>query len=209
MRNGLIFLLIFISACGEVDYPHPFPVVITQPVKVDELNQTIFTAKIQNPDVGTKIVRYGFLYSTSERPAAGSTVIEAQEMNNGEFSVVVDRFPVGGQLYFMRSFVEIEGAFIYGSEVQFTSVGNIHATIDDFFPKEGGEGAEISIYGVNFSPVPQENTVKIGTLQCDVLEATESMLLVKIPPYVEDGGFFLTVTVDDHTTSSEVYFLLR
>ena len=197
------------SACVDPDYPHTFPLVLTEPVIFDGLNQPVFSPQIQNPDAPQTILSHGFVFGQSAKPTMSSTVLSADAIHNGKFSVVVSRPLLVETPYFVRSFVKIEGATLYGNEVQFISASNGRPVITDFFPKSGSQGTEILIVGKNFSPVAGENIVKIGTLQCEVIDAFATNLSVSVPPYTQGGEFNITVTTNGHPTSSHLLFTLE
>ncbi|MBO9634361.1 MAG: IPT/TIG domain-containing protein [Chitinophagaceae bacterium] len=73
-------------------------------------------------------------------------------------------------------------------------------------PAKASEGAEVEITGTNFDPTPENNIVKFGTVVAEVLYATETKLIVKVPAGASDGK--LDITVQGMTTQTIDAFTL-
>lgn len=56
-----------------------------------------------------------------------------------------------------------------------------HFELSGFNPEVVITGQEMSISGTNFSPVPDNNIVKFANLQAEVISASTTMLMVKVP----------------------------
>lgn len=54
--------------------------------------------------------------------------------------------------------------------------------ITSFFPSSGPIGTQVTITGTNFSPVAAGNTVYFGPVKATVLQASDSALVVAVPP---------------------------
>lgn len=55
-------------------------------------------------------------------------------------------------------------------------------TITSFMPKKATIGAQVTISGMNFKPVPSGNLVFFGTTRAEVIGASSTSLTVKVPP---------------------------
>ncbi|MEM6642270.1 MAG: cadherin domain-containing protein [Bacteroidota bacterium] len=75
--------------------------------------------------------------------------------------------------------------------------------VDDFFPKEGGPGTQVSIVGSNFSTVSGENTIKFGEAFATNLIFGSSDSLVAVVPDDASGLVPIEVTVDGNAGVSE------
>ncbi len=60
--------------------------------------------------------------------------------------------------------------------------------ITGFSPESGGNEAEITLYGEDFSEITWHNTVFLGTAEADILEAAENQLKIKIHTHVIPAG---------------------
>ena len=66
--------------------------------------------------------------------------------------------------------------------------------VDDFFPKEGGPGTQVSILGSNFSAVSGENSVKFGdAFVSNILFASMDSLVVEVP---DDASGLVSIAVN-------------
>jgi photosystem II stability/assembly factor-like uncharacterized protein len=65
--------------------------------------------------------------------------------------------------------------------------------ISSFSPRSAPAGASIVITGTNFDPVPANNYVYIGRMRAEVLSASVSTLVVKVPTGAAAGSISVTV----------------
>ena len=57
---------------------------------------------------------------------------------------------------------------VYGTDVEFISLGSKSPKIFSFEPVTGSWGDTIVIYGTNFSFVKDENIVKLGSIEANI-----------------------------------------
>jgi len=65
--------------------------------------------------------------------------------------------------------------------------------ISTFAPTTGRAGITVTITGVNFSPTPADNIVKLGDVQATVISATSTELVITIPNGAPSTLFTLTI----------------
>ncbi|MDX1999916.1 MAG: IPT/TIG domain-containing protein [Thermoanaerobaculia bacterium] len=87
-------------------------------------------------------------------------------------------------------------------EVRRTTVGNL--ALFDVSPRSGPVGTSLEITGRGFSPVPTENTVRVGGALAPVILATGTRLVVEVPVDAVTGP--VEVTVDGLTVASATAF---
>lgn len=66
-------------------------------------------------------------------------------------------------------------------------------------PLRGAVGTTVTITGSGFSPIASENNVSFGGTEAEVIEASESELVVTVPEGAETGA--IEVTVDGNTVT--------
>lgn len=66
--------------------------------------------------------------------------------------------------------------------------------IDSIAPTEAQPGDDVEIRGRNFSPIGRHNRVLFGAEEGDVVEASSTRLLVRVPPFATDGNVVVELT---------------
>lgn len=197
----LILLLGFISACRDWEYPQTFPIVLTEEVNNVSSEGAEFIGSVESLGSSQNIINYGFAWSESEMPTINSSHVTLSDaIAKGAFSKSINSDLVEGHVYYVRAFIQTDKLLIYGNQVTFISQGSLPPTIIDFAPKEGFDGTEITLEGENFSSRIEGNIVKIGTLTCPVILATDSFLRIKSPITNLVGDYKISITVAGKTT---------
>lgn len=82
--------------------------------------------------------------------------------------------------------------------------------LSSFTPAEGKRSATIQLKGMNFHPIPANNTVKAGTYTLQVTAATASELTIKLPEFVGqfDSEVSITVEIFGQSASTGLFKLL-
>ena len=92
---------------------------------------------------------------------------------------IPDTLAEGTHTLFVRA-KDANGIYSFAESRTFEVI--LDPIIDDFFPKEGGPGTQVSIVGSNFSAVSGENTVKFGeAFATNVVFASTDSLVVVVP----------------------------
>ena len=104
--------------------------------------------------------------------------------------------------YSSRAYVIIKDYTIYGNQISFTALGCKDPEIHDFYPKSGFYKDIITLKGNFFSHNPQNNIVKINSLQAEVLVSTVDSLTFRIPPSSFIGKAYIYLTVGEKRITS-------
>ena len=121
------------SNTGEIKYGNQITIVTQQSVITDivkEISTTGFKVDVTvNAALGNNQGR-GICFSTSSNPTVSNTQFSAPTNGSGSFTITVDNIPFGtnffvspGVTYYLRSYVNIDGQYYYGNQVQFRVCG--------------------------------------------------------------------------------------
>lgn len=205
----LIISLCFIWSCKDWDYPQNFPIVFTEEIVNINNEGAELIGSVASLGSNQNITRYGFVWSDSEMPTLNSSHLSiSDDIHEGKFSNTVNYDLVNGTVYYVRAFIQTAEFVIYGNQVVFTSQGSLPPAIIAFSPKEGFDGAEITISGQNFSTRIEGNVVKIGELLCEVILATDSLLKIKSPSTELVGDYKISIEVAGKTVVSEEDYII-
>lgn len=169
-----------VSVEGLVDGFHTLTVRTKNELGLWSTNHTgrffVFTPRLPSDLVALE-------YYFDEDPGIGlgqSVAIESLSSLDSTFVVnVSDTLSDGNHTLFVRA-KDSNGIYSFQESRTFEVI--IDPIIDDFFPKEGGVGTQVSIIGSNFSDIIEENTVKFGeAFATNVLYASADSLVVTVP----------------------------
>src|SRR5688572_23562879 len=152
MRNKIVYIVFFvyILGCTETEYPHKFPLVVTDEVTNISSSGTEFSGRLMNV-AGHKILSHGFVWALEADPTLNSSKISlTTNVADGKFSEVVKSDLVANEVYQVRAFIQTDKLTIYGESKLFNSKGSLAPAIHGFSPDEGIDGTEITIAGENF-----------------------------------------------------------
>ena len=209
-KTACIFLLLsFIGCSEEKEYPHKFPIILTEEVTDINSDGARFSARIQNLD-DFKINSYGFVWGQSDNPTLASSKLSlSSDFKEGRFTEVIQNDLEEGKTYFVRGFIQTDKVIVYGDTKAFTSKGSRPPSISGFSPTEGLEGTEITIRGENFSTNPDGNRVTIGGVEFEIVSSTKNELVVKQPITELTGSFAVNIEVAGRSaTSSSDYTII-
>src|SRR5262249_3858799 len=77
-----------------------------------------------------------------------------------------------------------------------------------FSPRSGDVGDQVTVTGTGFAPVPERNTVRLGTQQARVVSATVHELVVQVPPG-RSGLWSVAVAGSGATQAREPFTVIR
>ena len=208
--NQLVLLIVVtfcLFQCDDKTFPEArYPRISTLPVT--NINTTGVTFRATTLQNGTEeIVNRGFVWGDV------ATVFDQGERvdlgpGGGEFEAVVTRGLVKGSRYFVKAFVATTGTIVYGSPVEFESMGSLGPEIVSFAPMSGSWRDTVTINGANFSGVARYNTVMFGSTVAYVIKSTESMITCLVPDDLGASSSQLSVTVGNHKVTSDNFTLL-
>jgi N-acetylneuraminic acid mutarotase len=203
----LVAFLCFISSCKDWEYPQKFPIVLTEKIVNVNPNGAELHGCAESLGSSQDIISYGFVWSESEMPTLNSSYISISDnIHKGAFFKTINYDLASNKVYYVRAFVQTNSIVVYGNQVIFTSQGSLPPKIIDFAPKKGFDGTEIIIKGQNFSPRLERNLVQIGTLNCQVISATDSLLKIKSPITNLVGDYKISITVAGKLVVSETEY---
>jgi N-acetylneuraminic acid mutarotase len=208
MRLFRFFSLLFVAiSCSDPEYPQKYPVVVTDPITNVSPSGAEFHGNILSLGQGQTTLRYGFVWGQDNNPTITNAYFAFEgDVQVGAIRAMISNDLEGGQLYFVRAFVQTDKLIAYGNEQSFNSLGGIAPVITVFSPAEAFDETEITIEGSNFSGSVTGNVVTIGDLVCEVLEANSTRLKVKLPISEWVGDFPLSVVVGTRTALATVQF---
>ncbi len=118
---------------GEIKYGNQITVTTQQSVTTDIVKEITATGFKVDVTVATALGNNegrGICFSTSANPTVSNTQISAPTSGSGTFTITVDNNPFSpnyfvspGVTYYLRSYVNINGQFYYGNQVQFKVCG--------------------------------------------------------------------------------------
>jgi len=202
-------LVIYLLGCSEVEYPHKFPIALTDEVTNINAQGAQFEGRIEN--LGShKIVAYGFVWEQGVDPTINSSKLSlATNIQEGKFSQTIQNDLVADKVYYVRAFIQTDKLIVYGDSKPFASLGSLPPVISSFSPGEGMDGSEITITGDNFSTKSGGNLVTIGPLTCEIISISKTTIVVKLPVSEMVGPFPITVEVAGRAVTSTGTFLIK
>lgn len=78
--------------------------------------------------------------------------------------------------------------------------------ITSFTPEEGKSKSQITIYGENFNPLPDNHIVRFGDRLVEVLSATSNQLVVKLPTSLIDSDVEIQIDLAEQSCFSSQLF---
>ena len=208
LRQLFLFqLLALLMACSDIDYPQEFPIVLTDEVININSEGAEFVGSIRSLGTNQEVLRYGFLLSQAEDFSQDSSHWTlAGQAREGRFSKKINIGLIKGENYYVRAFVQTSKGTVYGNTLSFISKGSLPPEINNFYPKEGFDGTEITIEGKNFSHNSSTNQVSLNGISCLVVAATDSILKVQLPGSTLVGDFKIEINIANNKTVSEEEF---
>ncbi|MEQ8646191.1 MAG: IPT/TIG domain-containing protein [Cyclobacteriaceae bacterium] len=100
-----------------------------------------------------------------------------------------------GVTYKVRAFVETENYLVYGEEVSFFSLGSKVHEITNYHPTTISYGDTLTIEGKRFSGNTENYDIKIGSFKANVLNASDTIIKVKVPLEKLDLESTLSVSI--------------
>lgn len=199
---------VYLLGCAETEYPHKFPLVVTEDVINVSSSGVTFSGRIANSS-SHKIINYGFIWEADTDPTMNSSKLSlGSNVSDGNFSEVVTSDLEDGRVYFVRAFLQTEKLTVYGESKKFTSEGSLAPAIASFSPDKGEDGTQITIKGTSFSTKEGGNRVTIGSVICDIVSFTQNELVVKLPLNDLVGPYPIKVEVANQTGTSLSNFVI-
>ena len=179
---SIFLILLFTTHCGEDEVsPRAYPRIKTLSVTEISTNGATFHAEvIFRGDF--EILDFGFVWDETDDPRVqySEKVIFSSSLTSNLFSSKVSSALKEGVKYYVKSFIQTEDYTVYGQGIEFISLGSMAPIIRDVSPTTISFCDTITIAGDNFS-AGKSNIVKIGAYEAEVIEASDSVLKIKVP----------------------------
>jgi hypothetical protein len=200
----LIFLIQ--SSCLKED-TFENPVVFTGDIMHVTSTGAVFHGKIVGQ--GSGIIDHGFVWDQHDQPLIGKAYQRSLGVFTTEdFSSSIEGAFKEGELYYVRSYVRDSKTTVYGRTAVFKSLGGAAPEVLDFYPKQGTWNDTLTIRGKNFSRLTDQNLVKIGIASAFCLYASDTLLKVIVPVFLEEINSNVSVTIFGNTSTFTDEFVL-
>lgn len=205
MRVVVFILVVIVLGCTkEIEYPHAFPLLVTDSVTNITSDGATLNAHIIN-DVTSTITSYGFEWVKVGTPQVNGRVEIAGAPSGKSYSCEVRNNLTKGQQT-LKAFAKTGVNTIYGPEISFVSLGSAPAVITSFTPTEGIDGTEVTLNIENFTFDAGNTSVTIQTIPVAIISGSNTQLKIKIPATALIGKFPFTIKDIANTSQSSGQF---
>ena len=211
LRNTLLLLiLILLIRCEEDkitsrDYPR------VKTLSVTEITSEGATFNAQIIYRGNfEVINYGFVWGEGidPRKEVSDRVLFAENIQNQNFSEVIEISLKKDVTYSVRAFVETHEFIVYGENVDFISLGSNGPELIDFTPKNGHHEDTIYISGKNFGRVKSNVEVRLDDYSVQIIDFAEKEISVLIPSILSTEKSTLSISVAGNITTFNEEFTL-
>ena len=176
-------LCIYLAACEEETVKRDYPRVKTLPVTEITNDGARFAAEIFEPGSG-EINDHGFVWSVSLPNIQNDNKVSLGEFKGtGSYSAEITSTLSDGFTYKVCAYVRSGDYTVYGTPVEFTSLGSRGPVITGFFPGRTICGDTILIRGRSFSTVKNFNMVFFDETQGVICDPVSDTSLYAIVPF--------------------------
>jgi len=153
----------------------------------------------------------GFVWSTSYSPTLdySERVSLGPVQETGHFSAQISTTLKANKTYKVRSYIKNEDYIVYGTIVEFISLGSGAPQIDNIEPSNGTWLDTIKIKGRNFSYQNSQNVVLFNTIFGEVISSTDTVISVKVPLLLLSVSSNVSVSIIGNKTTSSTPFTLN
>jgi N-acetylneuraminic acid mutarotase len=206
----IFFCLTFLIHCEEKEMPgREYPRLRTLEVSDISDNGAKFNAEIFFRG-SFKIISYGFVWSQDQNPRLENSdkKVIAVDLNSNGFSVEISTTLKPGIVYHVKAFIQTENYIVYGTEVEFLSLGSIAPLIISFYPDTATLGDTIILTGKNFSYKIEENKARFDSYESSVVSACDTVLKIVVPPSLNTRSSTISVEIFGNKRASDKPFIL-
>jgi N-acetylneuraminic acid mutarotase len=214
IRGILLFIIgLICQTCADEDLStRSYPSVDTELVTDISADGATLNAKIiSTGDAG--ISDHGFVYSNAPNP----TLENSDRISLGNvdkttrFSALANRNLVKDQKYYVRAYALAKETnfVVYGTQVEFTSMGGVAPVLKDFFGKDGVIGDTIIMIATGISDVKEKNQVYFGGVRATVAKVSTDSLWCIVADYTPKGENTVTLRVGQLQVNAESKFVLN
>ena len=202
LLSALLLLFAAYSCTNKDEEQRPFPRVKTLEVSNITDEGAVFNGFIDGEFNGIDISDHGFCYGYPEEKAPlGYTKVSLGKLDvsSNSFHAQVSGDLLKDKTYSVMAFVELSGKKIYGTATSFISKGGLGPEIKSFKPQTAGWGDTIKISGKNFSAKMANNMVKFDQASAQIIFASDTLLMVIVPPDLVTQKSMIGVTTAEKT----------
>jgi hypothetical protein len=204
----IVLTLLLLIKCkkaedGDRGYPRLNTLTVTGITKIGAtLNAEIYFRSNYN------ILKYGFVWAEYENPDLDRSdrVIFSGNVVSNNFSAEITSTLKEGEIYYVRAFIVTKDYTVYGKNVEFLSLGSDAPVVNNFSPHSGTWGDTIKITGRNFSFITDKNKVMLGSVNCNIISTTDTVIIIKIPSVKNDLSVKLNVSIVGNIATSKESF---
>jgi len=206
-------LLPAIFSCDDEDPVYP----VIETTEIIPSSASNFLVKGNIVETGNSLVlEYGFVYSLSPVPDIYQSKKEVvgNTATKGPFEKSISLETEGGAptgyTIFVRSYLTNQKGTVYGVIKEFTIPALNVISVSPLTAKTGGE---VTITGANFGSNPDENKVTFNEVEAEIVSATATTLVVKVPPgilapFYNDNNSIVVTTGGQTIIATETFKLL-
>ncbi|MBL7849073.1 MAG: IPT/TIG domain-containing protein [Cyclobacteriaceae bacterium] len=206
----ILALLLLLTMCEQKEkiQPRPYPRVRTFSVTEITPKGAVFHGEvIYTP---SPITDYGFVwsYNPNLNPYESEVLSLGSLASAGKFEARIERSLKAGYTYYVRAYAKTSNYEVYGDPITFLSLGSDAPVITKLDPPTGRTSDTIRVVGKNFSKITSNIQVRFDTLKSKLVEATDSVLRVIVPPTLSIPSAFVSVSVFGNVGTSPMPFEL-
>ena len=155
-----------------------------------------------------EILQYGFVWSKGYNPTIENSdkIVLTGSPAANTFSVQTTTTLGVNVTNHVRSFVQTADYMVYGTDVEFISLGSKSPKITSFEPETGSWGDTINITGEYFSYLSGDNVVKLGEIEAHIISVSDTLLSVIVPDKLNQNSVKVSVSILGNSAFSEQEF---
>jgi len=175
----LLILVVIVARCEEeTSKPRIYPRLKTLPLISISENGVVLAADIYN--LGSEpVTEHGFVWAPGYEPTLNhDRIFLGPASDTGKFSATITSSLIKDKEYIVRPFAKTRDYIVFGSPLTFKSLGSKGPEITRFEPDSARWLDTLTLYGRNFSWVPQNNDIRLNNYSCQSVSSTDTNLRV-------------------------------
>jgi len=202
-----------VFSCDDEDPIYP----VIETTEIIPSSASNFLVKGNVVETGNSLVlEYGFVYSLSPVPdiyqskkaVVGNTAAKGPFEKN--ILLETEGGAPTGYTIFVRSYLTNQKGTVYGLIKEFVIPA---LSVLSISPLTAKTGAQVTITGANFGTSPEENKVTFNEVEAEIVSATATSLVVKVPPgilapFYNDNNSIVVITGGQTIIATESFKLL-
>jgi hypothetical protein len=202
----LLICIYWISCTREEITERNYPRVQTDEITNISNEGAIFKGEITSSNV--EIIDHGFTWSNTQSFSIAEQVSLGAKVGKGEFEARVERSMAAGTKYYVYAYAKTKNHVVYGDVKAFVSLGSRAPKILSFAPTKALTLDTIRIAGKYFGGKIAGNLVKFDAYQAKVLDSSDTLIVIIVPPLLNKEKSTISVTVLGNIGNSPSQFEL-